>query len=360
MTKGKIFIVASIFVFLEFAYAQDQSQRFNNALGSKVEFESSSEKTRASAKIKLSEDPIHQFFVNFTGTIGEETKTGTFADLDGLSKGAKVELEYTFVDFADERTHPLYLQKEWDQLDAIVRKLGAERDLAISSQDGATNPARRVKCKATPNCKSKMDAYDKALKDLNDFKRSNKKVLNPLNQQVEFPFEYSFSIAANRSDFDVLDIETLKSKSQDETGMSAKASIKSYFGRLTRWKVGVEIQRAFEQGGQTKEYCELVDEQSNRFVCVNGNVSSVQRVNNHNLSFQIGGYTKNALLKGWDIQLTHNFKNDKTGLSVPLYFYESEKGEVNAGLKFDFIYNEDAGEDSAQALLFFGTALDIF
>jgi hypothetical protein len=352
-----VFIISCLITFSSGATEKPITQ-FYNIFGTGLELESSAEKTRATLSLAAPLSPIQNLKVDITGTIGEDDKIGSFGDLDGLSKGAKVKITYSYTNIGEYPRHPDEVYQQWDELQEVLQTIDEKVKLAIEVQKGEMFSDRLGACKTNETCKKLLEEKEVATKRLADFEKANKTILGDVD--VKYPVDYLFNIAVNRSDFKVFDISDLSSESLDKNGVSVGAAIQFYKGKYTRIKLGFDFQRTYRQKGEDTEYCFPTDGVDGLLKCQSGNTNTVNREYNRNVYAQIGGYTANKYLRGWDVKLTHNVASSKTGLSIPLYFFESEKGEVNAGVKFDFIFNGDEDDDDAGVLIFFSSALDLF
>ena len=339
----------------------DPASTIYNVFNSGLEFESSAEKNKATLSLAFPVNYQHNLKVELSGATNDEG-TGEFGDLDGLSKGAKVKLTYAYSSY-DEHEYPIHpkaILDEWAALNDKVKEIDKSIVLKTRLMNGNNDTQRIASCKNDDECKKLIEDKKKALEKLESFRNDAQKQRVIYDEERFYHVDYLFSVAANRSDFDVFDTDDLSSDSSSEIGLSVGPAIRFYTGEYTRVKLGFDFQRIYEQKGKTTKYCLALTEGSELLTCREGNTTDVTKEYRRNIYAQIGGYTENKYLRGWEAIATHDLASSKTALSFPMYFYESDKGAVNAGVKFNFIINGDDDDDSSTVFVFIGSALDIF
>lgn len=347
-------------------YAPGKEYTAFQLLKTGLELESSSDKTRGTLSAAIPLNPLHNFKIEVSGDISEDEQSGTFADLDGLEKGTKVKVTYGFTGFSkgSYEAHAKRLYEEEKSLREEVENQQTQYENILQLMDGDSRDDKKRKCESKPECKEALEKVYKnvelAVEQLNNFRSEYDSFIKDEHTKIVYPIDLFFSIAANRVDFSVFDTETFESKKSDETGLELGVAAQYYLGQFTRFRTGFNFQRVFKQGGTSSEYCFPVSGGEGLTKCMSGNTSEVEKTYGRILYAQVGGYTENSYLKAWDVKLSHDLATSKTGLLVPLYLYESEKGAVNAGIRFDFIVNKGNTDDESAVVLFFSSAFDIF
>ncbi|MEP1871170.1 MAG: hypothetical protein ABJJ44_16690 [Paraglaciecola sp.] len=331
-----------------------------------LELESSSDKTRGTLSAAIPLNPLHNFKIEVSGDISEDEQAGTFADLDGLEKGTKIKVTYGYTGFSkgSYEAHAKRLYEEEKSLRERVESQQTQYENILQLMDGDSRDDKKRKCESKPECKEALEKIFKnvelAVEELNNFRSEYDSFIKNKQAEVVYPLDLFFSVAANRVDFNVFDTETFESKKSDETGLELGVAAQYYLGQYTRFRTGFNFQRVFKQDGTSSEYCFPVTGGEGLTKCLSGNTSEFERTYSRILYAQVGGYTENNYLKAWDVKLSHDLTTSKTGLLIPMYLYESEKGAVNAGIKFDFIINKGDADDESAVVLFFSSAFDIF
>ncbi len=355
---NKFFSLLILYNFSQLALAEEfRNEDVINGDYSKINLESSKEKTKVKLSIYNNANPIHGFKLDLSGTIGDDKSEKNFADFDGLDKGVKLKMTYILF-------NPNPIQKASNEYRTIKKSLEKTYINAKKNYDtyfSSINVSGNADCSKDQNCKILKKLKDSAKTAYGGFTNtaSSGTTTTPSNW---YPEQYLISVAANQADFSVLNLEKFDSDSIDKTGIELGVGAQWLPAPYTRLKAGFNFQRAYEQSGNSKQYCKAEENIEGLTQCIEGNTSLVTTEYNRNLYLHFGGYNSNTsdILKGWDVQTTHNFADSKTGINIPLYFFASKSNSLNAGIKFGFIINGEEKDDDATISVFFGTALDIF
>lgn len=352
------YLICSLFCFVHNSNAATTKEiDILNGERSQINFQSSKEKSEVKLSIFTNIDAYKGFRLDVTGAIGDDETSKDFADFDGLNKGVKIKA--TYIQYSEEGipkadAEKLGLKEKLHTAFKETQKLYLNY---LNTLDGADKTA---KCNIDQICQLLSKNMNDSKQAFNDFVL----VAGTLSSKRPWwqPEQYLYSAAANRNDFSVLDLSEFKSNKENETGVELGFAAQWLTGNFHRLKLGIEFQRAYEQEGDSKQYCKNQSDLDGILQCIEGNTNSVAKNYNRNLYMNFGGYNSREqdVFKGWDMKITHNFSDSKTGVEVPLYFYANKTNEVNAGIKFGLIINGDDDDDETTVSVFFGTALDIF
>jgi len=366
--KSKCILIIGVLITFScnLSASDTKEQKAINTLNSdrtQFKFETSEESSKVSLSLLNPVDSRNAFNFTFSGTVGDDDDSKDFVSFDGLEKGVKVKVTYLHFRPLLPPGAPADFNKQKERLDNVMN---LAQNAYTTYLDGLSGIDVSQQCLADAKCKRLKDAADDALSDFNSYKAR----YTGAGRQAAWwiPEQYFLSIAANRDDFTVLNLEQWVNElddesgvsKEDETGIEIGAALQWLTHKNTRLKIGYDFQRVNSQGGTSLEYCKTEPMVEGVSQCITGNTSLVAEKYNRNLYFHWGGYSSKGILKGWDLRATHNFSDSKTQIEIPLYFYANKKGEVNAGLQFQFLINGDDDEDDAGVKVFFSTPLSIF
>lgn len=178
------------------------------------------------------------------------------------------------------------------------------------------------------------------------------------------PSHFFLSVAANRESFTVLDSEAWLDSARDsafkkssKNGFEIGGALQWTPSKYTRIKLGYDFQHGYKQKGYSRQYCQV----ETPTTCVYGNSGKIKDIYYRNAYLHWGSYShKGALLKGWDIQLTHNFSKHKTRIELPLYLYANKSDKISAGIKLQYLVNPKYDEDRTGMKVFLNVNFDFF
>jgi len=179
--------------------------------------------------------------------------------------------------------------------------------------------------------------------------------IRDLDAQFEGPrawrWSYGYKASVGRDSFDYF-VPTALTKAtaiREPWGVGTFVSFVPP-GHESLFSASLEFQRSYK-AAKSKVNCPASDG-SAAVECVNGSIGGPQNKDKHLVALE---YRSVMLDKGYSVRLTHDFRNDETGVDVPIYLVQDSAGKLNGGLRLGW-----TNTDKFTFGVFVGSAFGIY
>ena len=314
------------------------------------------------------------FYVNLQGVIDEDSKVGTFADLDGLKNGSKLSLGYNRVFFNQKSlnravTHVVTecsnSQKFKHRFNDSLNKYLACEARNKEEADKLLTEEDRVKfyqnaCKAEIAESSSAPSSCQSYKDIED----NIDNIEDISIPGISLHRVGIEISGGNSSYKWVEGEALTAKKDDKSSYAGEF----LYGYINENYESFSIAYRYEdrwQASDPKEICTPLADGSTSLSCQSIALSEPKNTKSKILYFEWKTYFGSNDSKAIAIKLSRDLESDITGHDVPIYLYQEKKSNgLQGGVRLGFLKNlagadKSKNDSETQFSIFFNKAFSI-
>ncbi len=149
-------------------------------------------------------------------------------------------------------------------------------------------------------------------------------------------YVYGFKVRTGHEQFEFFDVPSLEKQGRSDMPWGAAAFYGIVLPSVSTMVTGsVELQQSYKTA-LSATACPLPGD-ATYVRCVTGSLAPPQSKRKHLLSLEARRQFESTLLPdgiGVSLKVVHDFKNDETGVDLPLFLFHNDKNALNGGIRF--------------------------
>ncbi|MCG8053944.1 MAG: hypothetical protein AB2689_25740 [Candidatus Thiodiazotropha taylori] len=355
----KTIIALCIFIMVKTSFASTDvnlfqssylSEYFNTNIAT-LEFEAFSEKKIGKLLTKFS-DGNNLYSLSAQGIIDEDSKSGNFADLDGLKDGSKITFGYSRVLFDKKKVYKLANASIESCKKEIAEKImAAHTEVLIcrmrnQSDANMLNSEDEKEALFATRCNAEYKKERAIPSQCSDYNGYDDLVEESINSEDGFStHRIGIELSGGSNRFKWIDPVSLVSNKKTKSSYSMELQYGYISSRFQRYNLGFRYEDKWK-GSKSISLCTPNAINPNTMTCQMTPIEPPNNTVSRILYFEWKSYFGSNDNKAANIRLSHDLKTDLTGIDIPIYLYQVRKNrDLQGGIRIGWISDSDTSDD---------------
>ena len=314
----------------------------------KLELEAFSEKKLGKLTTKVSSKNIVYTF-EVQGTVDDNNKKGTFADLDGLKNGTKVTFGFKktmFSDAAMDKLNKLHDATEesckplFDELRAIKTEMDVCRAIHKIDADSLEKEADKEAL-----YKKRCEAIYKKQEELpgkcSEYAGFNEYIDKEIKSSDITSYQLGATLSLGSERFKWVDPTSLESDKDTKSSYSAAVEYSYITSAYSKLKIGYRYEEKWS-GKDAQQLCTPYAPSPGSLTCNNIAIGAPTETTSKIPYIEWKQYFWEKDKFAFSTRISHDTKSDLTGLDIPIYLYGTKKdSKLQGGLRLGWVSDTD-------------------
>lgn len=314
-----------------------------------LELEAFSDKKLGKLTTKSSKgNNLYSFSIQ--GGIDEDSKKGTFADLDGLKNGSKVSFNYSRVFFNEEAVKSL-AQSSLDSCDKSLaeKKKAAYAEIQVCKAKNKVeaenlNSEELINTLYEERCKAEYTKDRSIPAQCSDYDGYRQILETKLNDESFSTHRIGFELGVGSDRFKWVDEINLASNKDTKSSYGLELQYGYINKNYQRFNAGFRFEERWE-GKNAQSVCTPYTASPGSLTCnsiaIGAPSETISRIFYVEKEFYYGAKDSKAA----SIRLSHNVKTDLTGFDMPIYLYQDKKSKaLQGGVRIGWVSDVDTSD----------------